>query len=364
MRDGGAVHSLPLMPQLDSLRAVAILAVLYTHYLPEKYWAFGVYWGELGVRLFFVLSGFLITSVLLRDLENSRSLKSTYFAFVSRRALRLYPVLLVALIVAAAVDVGHIRETFFWHAAYLTNFYIVKIDAWPSVVPHLWSLAVEEQFYLLWPIVIFFLPRRFIPSALIVLIVTSLAFRLAWHSAGLGDLGAWVLTPGSFDALAMGALLVFFKRVPMLFAVLGLVGLGLWLLMKSPWHESNWFLDKSEISFTAAAMFFVWIISRAAVGFGGIAGKVLDSKALQYIGTMSYGIYVLHGFVPYALMPWLRGGWQFHLLEMASTVLLASLSWHLLERPIMRVGRAKIADWQRSSGGGSNNEALAIGGPR
>jgi peptidoglycan/LPS O-acetylase OafA/YrhL len=117
------VHSLPLMPQLDSLRAIAILAVLYTHYLPEKYWAFGVYWGELGVRLFFVLSGFLITSVLLRDLENSRSLKSTYFAFVSRRALRLYPVLLVALIVAAAADVGHIRETFFWHAAYLTNFY-------------------------------------------------------------------------------------------------------------------------------------------------------------------------------------------------------------------------------------------------
>src|SRR5262245_15048430 len=120
---GERTHSLVFMPQINSLRAIAIFAVIYDHYVPENYWVFGIPWGALGVRLFFVLSGFLITSMLLRDVDKGPSFRSVYVAFLSRRALRLYPILLVTLVVATIVGIGPVRDTFLWHVVYLTNFY-------------------------------------------------------------------------------------------------------------------------------------------------------------------------------------------------------------------------------------------------
>lgn len=338
MRVGDNTHSLEYMPQLDSLRAIAVLAVVYTHFLTQKYWLFGIYWGGLGVRLFFVLSGFLITTVLLRDADKFSSFKSFYAAFLSRRALRLYPILLVTLCIAAALGIGPVRDTFVWHATYLTNFYIVKIGNWPVAGAHLWSLAVEEQFYLLWPMVVFFLPRRLLPLALVGLILIAPAFRLSWRSAGLGDLGAWVLTPGSFDSLAMGALIALFRRARTLFAIIGLVG---FFVLAT---QSSWFIKNAGVFDTAWAMIFVWIVSRAAAGFRGIIGKVLDNQALQYVGSISYGIYVLHNFVAIILQKFtnLLPRWSL-LLAAGTTMLLASASWHFLERPIMRLGRRRIA---------------------
>jgi peptidoglycan/LPS O-acetylase OafA/YrhL len=267
---------------------------------------------------------------------------------MSRRALRLYPILLLALLVGGILRIEPVRETFLWHVTYLTNVYIVKLGSWPGSVSHLWSLAVEEQFYLFWPLVIFFLPRRMLPAILIILIASALIFRLAWRAAGLGDLGAWVLLPGSLDALAMGALLALLKegaRRPI--DLIGLVGLCLWLAATQSRFGGWWIVLDGEIAATAGAMAFVWVIARASEGFDGIAGKILGSRALQYIGAVSYGIYVLHNFVPLYLLrlgvrPYLRS-WQFTLLCVATTILLASFSRHFFERPIMRAGRRRIA---------------------
>src|SRR5579862_3586601 len=106
---GERPHSLAYMPQLDSLRAISVALVIYTHFWPVPYWLFGIYWGGLGVRCFFVLSGFLITSILLQD--DRPSFKDVYLAFLARRALRLYPLLLATLALALALNVGTIRET-------------------------------------------------------------------------------------------------------------------------------------------------------------------------------------------------------------------------------------------------------------
>src|SRR4051794_27119956 len=87
LTDPRAPHSLPYMPQLDSLRAVSVFAVIYCHYVPADYWPFGINLAPLGVRCFFVLSGFLITSILLRDFAATKSFKSVYPSFIARRAL-------------------------------------------------------------------------------------------------------------------------------------------------------------------------------------------------------------------------------------------------------------------------------------
>ena len=343
--ENNAVHSLTYMPQLDSLRAISVLLVIYTHFWPENLWLFGIYWGGLGVRCFFVLSGFLITSILLRD---DRPFGSLYAAFISRRAIRLYPILLVTLAVAFALNIGTIKETIPWNATYLTNFYIVVVNAWPRGSQHLWSLAVEEQFYLVWPFVIFFVPRRFLPPVFVALILFAIAFRIVWRALGWGDLGAWILPPGSFDALAMGALLAFcggkIRYLEIAAGVCVLIYAACVPYMTPPTlfrhGPESWLVADVEIHQTVAAVVFAWIIAKASVGFKGIIGKVLDFPTLRYLGMISYGIYVLHGFVfEYVRTHEVRGT---KIVSVIVTIGLAALSWHFLERPIKRIGRKAI----------------------
>ncbi|WBL80334.1 acyltransferase [Bradyrhizobium xenonodulans] len=342
-------HSLAFMPQLHGLRALCILAVIYTHYLTEKYWLFDIYWGGLGVRCFFVLSGFLITSILIRESDEAASFKSMYVIFISRRAFRLYPILLVALIAGALLGIDAVRDGFLWHVTYLTNFYVVRNGAWGDPVGPLWSLAVEEQFYLFWPFVIYLVPRRLLPTLFLGLVAAAPIFRLAWRSAGFGDFGAWVLPPACFDSLAMGALLALYRERKEVIRLIGLAGICLWwALALSPSGKLS-FLMEAGARDTAAAMVFAWTIARAASGFGGLAGKMLTSTALQYIGATSYGIYVLHAFVPYYFeslgVSHFLPHWLVKLISLGITIVLASISWHLLERPVMRWGQQLINRW-------------------
>jgi peptidoglycan/LPS O-acetylase OafA/YrhL len=240
---------------------------------------------------------------------------------------------------AAAVGIEPVRETLLWHLSYLTNFYIV-INGWPLVVSHLWSLAVEQQFYMIWPFVIFFLPRALLPSALILLIASSLAFRIVWRDM-VGGVGADVLAPASFDALGMGALVAVWRdKQQRLIDLAAAVGLGVVLVSLVIVRVG------SDVASTAVTWIFGWVISRAAVGFDGITGKVLNNAALRYIGTISYGIYVMHEVVPFFLikggLPVEPFGAAFRSIALGLTFLLAALSWHFMERPIMRVGRAGL----------------------
>lgn len=347
-QNGAAVpHSLAFMPQLHSLRALCILAVIYTHYFAENRWPLGIFWGGLGVRCFFVLSGFLITSILIRESDAASSFKSMYVSFILRRGFRLYPVLLVTLVASAILGISAVRDGFLWHVTYLSNFYVIRLGAWPGPAAPLWSLAVEEQFYLFWPFIIYFGPRRLLPALLPVVIAAAPIFRLGWRFAGLGDFGAWVLPPANFDALAIGAMLALYKeRNKTIWLMVGLTGLSIWLtLVWSPVGGWSIFVDSTAAD-SAAAMVFAGVIAHLAKGIGGLLGKTLDSSVLRYVGTISYGIYVLHGFVPYYLeslgVPNFLPHSLFKLISIGTTIALASMSWHFLERPVMRFGQRAI----------------------
>jgi peptidoglycan/LPS O-acetylase OafA/YrhL len=344
--DSSARHSLPYMPQLDSLRALAVLLVIYHHYVPAAgYSPFGIDLTPVGARCFFVLSGFLITSILLRDIDRAPSFKLAYGVFLGRRALRLYPLLLVALVVTAILDFPHVRESFVWNLVYATNIYMATLPAWPEAMGHLWTLSVEEQFYLVWPLVLFIVPRRYLPRLIVAMIAGCLIFRFAWREFGPSFVGAEVLTPSAFDALGLGALLALYPKDRVLIARIGAIGACLWIVTAFAYYHDGlphgWPTAIFYLNQMAASMAFVWLVKQLADGVPGIVGKLLTSPPVVYVGTISYGIYIIHQFAPYllGLAPISLPIDQYYIVCLVITLVLASLSWHLLESPIMRAGR-------------------------
>jgi peptidoglycan/LPS O-acetylase OafA/YrhL len=161
------------IPELDGLRGVAILAVMLFHMQVR-----GVALGWAGVELFFVLSGFLITRILLESRDKPHYLRNFY----ARRALRIFPLYYVVLVVTLILPPPHgfgRSRTSLWYFAYLQTLPLVRGRFEASPLPHSWTLAIEEQFYCLWPFVLLLLRRgRDLAAALAVLFLGATAFRV------------------------------------------------------------------------------------------------------------------------------------------------------------------------------------------
>ena len=353
------------MPQLDGLRAVAAgMVVCYHFYAPVRQY---VHLGGIGVRIFFVLSGFLITGILLRtriasEESGGGSRGLMLRRFYIRRVLRIFPLYYFALGLAWLTRVDGARESIAWHAAYLSNVRFFLQNAadhgkWGGHVAHFWSLAVEEQFYLLWPWVIFLAPRRWLPSIALGLAVLGPVFRYVVFTATNNDITA-ILLPGCIDSLALGAYLAMsvlpeFKSHPLIRpvgpAVLW-VGVVLFVAYQAAELSSGWWTFR-QVSFDLAiAVLGLWVVANAARGFGGQVGRVLESAPLRYLGTISYGIYVYHLLLPVIvpkiarrlgypdlLAPLGDQTFPFLLTYGLLTVVIAAASWHWLEAPINRL---------------------------
>lgn len=342
---------LQYMKQLDGLRAIAVFAVIYTHYLPSKYWLFNTYWGGFGVKLFFVLSGFLITGILLkcRYPSNKKTLLFNLRQFYIRRFIRIFPLFYAILAVAFIVNIPPVRETIAWHIPYFSNVYFAIIGNLDSSISHFWSLAVEEQFYLFYPWIILLLPKRLLLPAISLLIFVGIIFRVVAPLIGLNEVGIWVLTPGSLDILGLGSLLAYLKYENGIFKLsqkqvvnaFALIGIALFSLFQTFKYANSDIGMFGTLENTSVALMFTWVIAQTSIGFKGIIGQILESKLMVYLGKISYGLYVIHNFMP-ALV------WKtFHLfgitleskpvsiiLSTIGTIVLASVSWQFFERPI------------------------------
>jgi peptidoglycan/LPS O-acetylase OafA/YrhL len=348
------------MPQLDGLRALAVCAVLLHHYSDKA--DFGrVNLAALGVWLFFVLSGFLITRILLHSRDDVVYHRCpSGFAlrqFYIRRFLRIFPLYYFTLAVAAWLDLGQVRETVFWHLAYLSNYLFATHGEWGIVTAHFWSLAVEEQFYILWPAIILFTPARALLKVIIAVIAVGPIFRLVGYFLSFNGIALYATTPASLDSLGVGALLAYCShhaaerpqwigRLNLCTRWLGIPGvigfIVLWTLesfkLLPPVTDYIWFTEP-----TLWALVFAGVINRASFGYSGISGKILQLKPLLYLGKISYGIYVYHLFmlslVPLVLariginFSFLLGWVQFVMLT-GVTVGLAAISWHSFELPL------------------------------
>ena len=297
-------------PALDGLRALAVLLVLYNH-APQLLFGDGGHgiWrcsrgAWLGVDLFFVLSGFLITSILLQAHGRPGALRR----FWLRRALRIFPLAYAYLATLALVTwlvpgFLHLRDpaAFGVAAAYLLNFHIAT-HGWPATaLSLLWSLAVEEHFYLVWPFVVLHLPRRRVVVVVLALIAMAPLLR-AVELSRLGAIGVYVTTHCRCDTLAWGALLAIGWHSParerlrrlagwLLIPSLGCVA---WILFTplSPLEPTTpeWFLDGGYSAI--AASFTVWCAFAVEPPTWLLRG--LGNAVLGRIGRISYGLYVWH----------------------------------------------------------------------
>ena len=292
------------MHHLDGLRAIAVLGVVLCHTLdPERHpWS---QHGAYGVQLFFVLSGFLITGILIdarRDAEQvAQPMGGVLRSFYARRALRIFPVYYATLLVGALIGVEGMRADLGWNLAYLSNWHVMS-DGQFGAVTHVWSLAVEEQFYLLWPFVVLFAPRRALPWLIGFVIAAALTTRVILTVAtDMWSGGIAILTPSVLDSLGLGALLAFVWResrgadrivdgLGVLAIVLGLVDVAV----------GRWGLPRSGIAAVTEmwwSLAFVWLVHRVARERTGAFGRLLTLRPLAYLGTISYGVYLFHLFV-------------------------------------------------------------------
>jgi peptidoglycan/LPS O-acetylase OafA/YrhL len=355
---------LSYQPGLDGLRALAVLAVLLFH--AGQTWMPG---GFLGVEVFFVLSGYLITCVLLADREKTGRVRLPHFWL--RRARRLLPALfallvgtLATVLVFYADEVAHLRFDVLAAGSYVTNWYYIfdhqtydQLVGRPSLFQHLWSLAIEEQFYLIWPVILALLVGRLGSRGMFGLLVVGAAASSAlmaflWvpeadhtriyygtdtRASGLliGAALAFVWAPWKVGHVSKRAYAVALNAAGLLALAL-LVYLHLKLDLYHPWLYRGGF---ALVALSTA------VVIAVAVHPSAYAGKLLGLQPLRWLGTRSYAIYLWHWPVFMLTRPDLDlfiYGWQLLALRLGITFLLAEISYRIVERPVRSgaLGRA------------------------
>jgi len=327
------------IPSLDGLRAISISFVLLGHLggtsgfpvPPSAVFFFEV--AELGVRVFFVISGFLITGLLLPEMEQTGTISLRQF--YARRTLRIFPAyyaMLMCIWLASAAGVLNLNAGDLLHAFTYTTDYHSSRSWW---LGHTWSLAVEEQFYLLWPAtLVLFGPRRGFAIAVGVLLVVPLVRLTEWYA------GWQALIGNSFetvcDALATGCILAGARD-------------ALW---KKLWYQrlltSRWFVCVPVIAFALSGLSrprFQFAVGMTlsnlciavtidwAVRFDkGRVGRLLNAAPLVFVGVLSYSLYLWQ-------QPFLNrtsGAWPARFpTNLALACACALASYYLIERPVL-----------------------------
>ena len=351
-------------PALDGLRAVATFAVLISHFFPERAMIQRAFhWGRFGVLLFFVLSGFLITGLLLRGREAVESGETTrgavFRAFFARRALRIAPIYYLVVLTGWAVGYEPISKLIAWHLTYTGNIALTYFDHPLAQATHLWSLCVEEQFYLLWPLVILFASSRWLPWIALSLVLFSTGYEGVGTIQGRSFEQTHLVLQGCMDALGLGALLAIFarrdeaggSRAGALAFYGTLIGAPLFFFAQGFRYQVG-LPSTDRLAYRlpgdiATALISVALVYLAISTGPSFVRRFLELAPVRFIGRISYGIYLYHLFlIPvgrvvarrYDMPELQRGPGMFFLYGIVS-IILATISWYLIEAPINRQKR-------------------------
>ncbi|QEE60642.1 acetyltransferase [Salinibacterium sp. dk2585] len=357
---------------LDGLRAVAVLAVIVYHFMPVA-----LPGGFLGVDIFFVISGFLITALLLRERERDGRIHLGRFWL--RRARRLLPAigLLVitcggiAWLIGGDVLIG-LGLQVLGAATFSSNWIAVAAgqsyfdDSTPELFRNLWSLAVEEQFYVVWPallLVLLLVPARRLRIAILLALAAASALGMALTADPAGDATrAYFGTDTHSFGLALGAALAFIAqsrpagRAAKVIQAAGVTSLGLIVAAAFVLRDDSALTYRGGLAVVAALTALVIL---AGIQPASRLGRALDIRPLAWIGERSYGLYLWHWpahvltasvvteLAPGPGAPWITAG-----IALLATVIAAQLSYAHLEQPVRRLGfrGAARAGWRALSG--------------
>lgn len=363
------------IPALDGLRGIAIGLVMLFHFAQtvgavnvlDRIVLAGAHTGWIGVDLFFVLSGFLITGILY----DTRGANNYFTSFYARRFLRIFPLYYAALTLFFVVlpllgqnPLGATASRWPWFWFYGSNFLTIWVGYPSRYLQHFWSLAIEEQFYLVWPVLVILFTRRQLIALTAVVAIAAAALRGALYASGFAPITNYFSTVTRADTLAMGAMIALLVRDPVgarwLKRIAGwalLVGVPAVVVLlahtsKPAW--SLWRLPGQILGYSMIGIVCAAIIAWSITGSPALAlNRFLRSRPLTFLGQYSYGIYVIH--VPIdtaaramnlhvaALAQYtgsITAGLVLYAIGAgATTIVLALVSWNLLEKRFLALKR-------------------------
>lgn len=317
------------IPSLDGLRAISIALVVVGHmaksgHAPRIFWD---HYAEIGVRIFFVISGYLITNLLLH--EHTRTATINLREFYVRRAYRIFPAAFAFMLVAFVVFWHELR----WYDMAAALFYLANHDYLrPWILGHLWSLSIEEQFYLLWPGIL----KRWYRHRVAILVgvfvfapvFRTLLFALKVHGGG----GA--LLPAIGNNLAIGCLLaIFASRIPKISSYLALAMLSAAVFI--PLFEA------STVKWTLLMLFVLQpllliSITGLVLHVVQVPYRFLNWSVVTWLGRISYSLYLWQQ--PFCSDPAMKSGWL-----VLAALGCACLSYYVIERPMLQMRERRRA---------------------
>lgn len=332
--------------QLDTLRAFAAFAVIFYHLLPDcNLGKFSSGW--MGVDVFFVISGFLITAILLEQKVAVSNKLLIIKNFVIKRTLRLFPVyyLFITFFLVLMYGLG----LYVWdpgngiyYYTYTQNILFFKEGMKGIQANHLWTLAVEEQFYLLWPWLVIYISNKNLIRSLIIVIPLTV-FLKSFADTAIPNLR--MLTIAHFDTLGGGALLALLLKekgeeyllVANKFKMLTILASLITLYIASLYKIPTFFIVVS-----------IFVLSMSLVigsyyNFTGGIGKILNLPLLQYLGKISYGLYLYHKPFGYFAKVFTNkthiqiNSFFLFMITISLTIITAHLSYHILEKRFLKL---------------------------
>jgi peptidoglycan/LPS O-acetylase OafA/YrhL len=347
--------------QLDGLRALAMLGICWDHWVPEA-WGFGLPY-EAGLYFFLVLSGYLITGSLLRTRDKQETSGKgwrwrAWKDFQWRRGLRIMLPYYVALVVALGFLAPKIGYHIHWYLLYLTNIHIALLGEWPHGTSHFWSIAIQQQFYLFWPAVVWLAPRRLLIPTMILFVAIAPLSRYFDYIFMPPFIWPHKLSWGWFDFFGIGGLmaLAVHRGFPLsagLWKILMVAGCGAYAVFE---FGPRFGLPPNRIGPfypTILTIGLCGVIATASLGWNNLAGRFLETRFLQRVGLLSYGIYLYHNLAPIilgkiAFFLWPESNPDHPALVCIRIALYAALtwcmtmaSWKYIETPLNRMRARK-----------------------
>ncbi len=348
----------------DTLRAFAIIIVIIEHWWipidinPNSnviFWIKGLIPdGGFGVNLFFVLSGFLITSILLEALNKNENNRIEIIKnFMIRRALRIFPIYYLTIFVLLLFGYPFIKGGLYWYLLYISNMFTFSTMSFNNF-SHTWSLAVEEQFYLVWPWFIIFVKKAYLKyvffSAMLIGIFTAVYTMKIQH-----NWAGFVLMPACIQAFGIGGLYAYLrlKNKTTLFLKFIVVAFPISLIIHFYWAFSSDSGRSFDYLFlTINSIISIGLINKVVSNKNKwINDYILENRLLNKIGKISYGIYLFHYVFPFFYEKLIRAlfyknltfeiyllDWEnAYFIKLILLFLLSLLSFHLIENPILKL---------------------------